>query len=490
MPAYYLEAITVTLGIFLLVAEAFVPGKQKSWVGLAAIVGLLAVLALTFRAIGPDQAPAGKAWASFALWDLYQYTSTAKFYKIVALVSAIFVLILAIDFRSVMARYTSGAKDESGTAEYYSLIVIATAAMMWMASAKHLSMLFVSLELLTVTFYILVAFMKRNVGSLEAGVKYLILGALSTGFLVYGMAWIYGATGTLSMEGIAAAAQATPSNTALLFGLSLMIIALGFKVGAAPMHFWIPDVYQGAPTPTTAFLSVGSKAAGFMALITVVTPFAQSPYGSKIYGVLAILACLTLLVGNFGAIPQNNFKRLLAYSSIANAGFLLLALAANRTDTADLTSPQIVGFYLAGYLIMTLAAFFVLSIVRVQTDSDQIDALDGLAKRNPLLAIAITVIMASLAGVPLTVGFLGKLFVFRAAVDAGMHTSVMIAAITAAAGFYYYFKILRAVWWNAPHERITLSLRGSSIFTFALALLTVAIVVFGFYPQPLLQLIR
>jgi NADH-quinone oxidoreductase subunit N len=139
---------------------------------------------------------------------------------------------------------------------------------------------------------------------------------------------------------------------------------------------------------------------------------------------------------------------------------------------------------------MTLAAFFVLSIVRVQTDSDQIDALDGLAKRNPLLAIAITVIMASLAGVPLTVGFLGKLFVFRAAVDAGMHTSVMIAAITAAAGFYYYFKILRAVWWNAPHERITLSLRGSSIFTFALALLTVAIVVFGFYPQPLLQLIR
>ena len=490
MPAYYLEALTVTLGIFLLVAEAFVPGKQKSWVGLIAVVGLLVVLGMTIWAIGPDKSLEAKAWTKYALWDLYKFDATARFYKILALVAAIFVLILAIDYRSILSRYTGETNDESGTGEYYSLIVIATAAMMWMASAKNLSMLFVSLELLTVTFYILVAFMKRNVGSLEAGVKYLILGALSTGFLVYGMAWIYGATGSLSLDAITLAANTSAPTTPLLFGIALMIIALGFKVGAAPMHFWIPDVYQGAPTPTTAFLSVGSKGAGFMALMTVMAPFSATPYAEKLFGVLSILACITLVVGNFGAIPQNNFKRLLAYSSIANAGFLLLAVAANRDGSTSLSSPQLVGFYLASYLLMTMAAFFILSILRVQCGSDNIDALDGLSKRNPILAVAVTIIMASLAGVPLTVGFVGKFFVFRAAMEADMVVPVVIAAITAAAGFYYYFKILRAVWWNTPNHKEAIPLDGSSIFTFALTFLTIAILVFGVWPQPLMNLIK
>jgi NADH-quinone oxidoreductase subunit N len=490
MPAYYLEAVTVTLGILLLVAEAFVPGKQKSWVGLGAILALLLVLGMTFWAIGPDKAPETKAWTKFALWDLYKFDATARFYKILALVSAILVLILAIDYRSILSRYTGDTNDENGTGEYYSLIVIATAAMMWMASAKNLAMLFVSLELLTITFYILVAFMKRNVGSLEAGVKYLILGALSTGFLVYGMAWTYGATGSLSLANITFAANTGAPAAPLLFGAALMIIALGFKVGAAPMHFWIPDVYQGAPTPTTAFLSVGSKAAGFVALMAVMAPYAASPHAAKLFSVLAILACITLVVGNFGAIPQNNFKRLLAYSSIANAGFLLLAVAANRDGATSLSSPQLVGFYLAGYLLMTMAAFFVLSILRVQCGSDNIDAMDGLSKRNPILAVAITILMASLAGVPLTVGFIGKFFVFRAAMEAGMVTSVVIAAITAAAGFYYYFKILRAIWWNAPNHSEPIPLKTSSIFNFALTLLTVAVLVFGVWPQPLMNLIK
>jgi NADH-quinone oxidoreductase subunit N len=256
------------------------------------------------------------------------------------------------------------------------------------------------------------------------------------------------------------------------------------------MHFWIPDVYQGAPTPTTAFLSVGSKGAGFMALMTVMAPFSATPYAEKLFGVLSILACITLVVGNFGAIPQNNFKRLLAYSSIANAGFLLLAVAANRDGSTSLSSPQLVGFYLASYLLMTMAAFFILSILRVQCGSDNIDALDGLSKRNPILAVAVTIIMASLAGVPLTVGFVGKFFVFRAAMEAGMVVPVVIAAITAAAGFYYYFKILRAVWWNTPNHKEAIPLDGSSIFTFALTFLTIAILVFGVWPQPLMNLIK
>ena len=492
MPAYYLEAITVTLGIVLLIAEAFSTGPSRAWIGFAAITGLSIVLALTFISLAPESlASEGKSWAKYALWDLYKFDASARFYKIISLVSAIFTLILAIDYRSVMARFAGDKGSEEGTGEYYSLIVIATAAMMWMASAKNLSFLFVSLELLTVTFYILVAFMKRNVGSLEAGVKYLILGALSTGFLVYGIAWIYGACGSMDMAQITLSAGFNGTSGApLLFGVALVIIALGFKIGAAPMHFWIPDVYQGAPTPTTAFLSVGSKAAGFMALISFIAPFSHSPYAGKIFSVLVILSCLTLIVGNFGAIPQSNFKRLLAYSSIANAGFILLAVAANRNDTDALSSSQIVGFYLAGYLIMTMAAFFILSLLRVHSGSENIDALDGLSKRNPILAVTTTIIMASLAGVPLTVGFVGKFFVFQAALASQMWVPVIIAAITAAAGFYYYFKILRAIWWNSPNHQEPIPVDSTSVFTIALTFLTVAILLFGVWPEPLMKLLN
>lgn len=492
MPAYYLEALTVTLGIILLIAEAFSTGPRRTWIGFAAIIGLVVVLALTFISVGPESlASEGKNWAKYPLWDLYKFDASARFYKIIALVSAIFTLILAIDYRAVMSRFAGDKGSEEGTGEYYPLIVVATAAMMWMASAKNLSFLFVSLELLTVTFYILVAFMKRNVGSLEAGVKYLILGALSTGFLVYGIAWIYGACGSMDLAQITLAAgfEGT-SGTPLLFGVALVIIALGFKIGAAPMHFWIPDVYQGAPTPTTAFLSVGSKAAGFMALISFIAPFSHSPHAGKIFSALVILSCLTLIVGNFGAIPQNNFKRLLAYSSIANAGFILLAVAANRDGADELSSAKIVGFYLAGYLIMTMAAFFILSLLRVQSGSENIDALDGLSKRNPILAVTTTIIMASLAGVPLTVGFVGKFFVFQAALASQMWVPAVIAAITAAAGFYYYFKILRAIWWNSPNHKEPIPFDPTSVFTFALTFLTAAILLFGVWPEPLMKLLN
>jgi NADH-quinone oxidoreductase subunit N len=491
MPAYYLEALTVSLGIFLLVAEAFTNGPSKAWVGRAAIGGLFLILCLTFFAVGPDVPGDDKSWKHYALWNLYQFDAVARFYKIFALVTAIFVLVLAVDYRSILAKFSEEQDSERGTGEYYSLIVIATAAMMWMASAKNLSMLFVSLELLTITFYILVSYMKRNVGSLEAGVKYLILGALSTGFLVYGIAWVYGSAHSLDYATIQNAVGAVNQvPVPMLFGISLILIALGFKVGAAPMHYWIPDVYQGAPTPTTAFLSVGSKAAGFMALVGFVSLFATAPFADKLFSALAVLACLTLIVGNFGAIPQMNFKRMLAYSSIANAGFMMLAVAANRPDVSDLSSEKIVAFYLAGYLVSTMAAFFIMGLMRVQSGSDNIDALDGLSKRNPMLSVATTIVMASLAGVPLTVGFWGKFFVFQAAMASGMWFAVVIAALSAAAGFYYYFKILRAIWWNAPNHKDPVVYDASSLFSIGLTTLTAAILVLGILPSPIINLLK
>ena len=199
MPAYYLEALTVTLGLVILLAEAFVPSKQKAWIGFVGAIGLCLILITTFFAIDPDAKPAS-AWAGWPLWNFYQFDSLARFYKIFALLATILVLLMAIDYRKILSRYTEDPSSENGTGEFYCLPVFACAGMMWMASAKDLAGAFVALELVTITFYILVAYMRRNVGSLEAGAKYLILGALSTGFLVYGIAWVYGSTGTMRLD--------------------------------------------------------------------------------------------------------------------------------------------------------------------------------------------------------------------------------------------------------------------------------------------------
>jgi NADH-quinone oxidoreductase subunit N len=284
----------------------------------------------------------------------------------------------------------------------------------------------------------------------------------------------------------------TASPTPLLFGIALVLIALGFKIGAVPMQAWIPDVYQGAPTPTTAFLSVGSKAAGFILLIRFLDPLLQpgSPVFAQVTLMLAIMAGATLLFGNLAAIGQSNFKRLLAYSSIAHAGFLILALAAWKpTNESGLGSAQSVSFYLATYLLMTLASFFILAQVRIQDGSEEINAFNGLGKRNPTLAIGLTLIMAALAGVPLTAGFVGKAFVFMLAVDAGLWWGVALASIGAAAGFYYYFKIIRAIWWEAPADGAKPLVLPQITRTCVVAM-TVATLVLGVWPQPILWLLN
>ncbi|MGJ8644058.1 MAG: NADH-quinone oxidoreductase subunit N [Luteolibacter sp.] len=490
MPAYYLEALTVTLGFIILLAEAFVPAKNKSWAGLAGAIGLTAILVLTFFSIGPAAKPDAE-WAKWPLWNFYQFDSLARFYKIFALLTTALVLLMAVDYRKILSRFTETPDSEEGTGEFYSLPIFACAGMMWMASAKDLAGAFVALELVTITFYILVAFMRRNVGSLEAGVKYLILGALSTGFLVYGIAWVYGSTGTMSLAELPEKIAGMENTVPLLFGIALVLVALGFKVGAFPMQMWIPDVYQGAPTPTTAFLSVGSKAAGFILLIRFLEPFLGegSPVRTQVLTILLILAGATLLYGNLAAIPQTNFKRLLAYSSIAHAGFLILALAAWQPVTGNnVSSIEAVSFYLATYLIMTLGVFFILAQIRIHRDGEAVSDFNGLGKTNPLLALAMTVLLAALAGVPLTAGFIGKFFVFSLAATAGLWIGIGIAVIAAAAGFYYYFKTIRAIWWVDPRDEATITL--PCISKVAIGTLTVLTLVFGIYPYPILELLK
>lgn len=490
MPAYYLEALTVTFGLIILLLEAFVPSKGKSWIGLASAAGLTGILGLTFLAIGPSSAT-DASWAKWPLWNFYEFDSLARFFKAFSLITTILVLLMAVDFKKILSKYTEEPGTENGTGEYYCLPIFACAGMMWMASAKDLSGAFVALELVTITFYVLVAYMRRNVGSIEAGVKYLILGALSTGILVYGIAWIYGSTGTMRLDLLGEKIALMKNTTPLLFGIALVLIALGFKVGAFPMQMWIPDVYQGSPTPTTAFLSVGSKAAGFILLIRFLTPFldATSPVKEQILTILLILSVATLLYGNFAAIPQSNFKRLLAYSSIAHAGFLLLALAAwTPSSENSISSIEAVSFYLATYLVMTLGVFFILSQIRIHRDGEAISDFHGLGKSNPLLAFAMTVLLAALAGVPLTAGFFGKFFVFQLAVGAQLWFGIAIAVIAASTGFYYYFKTIRAMWWIEVDPVSTISL--PIISKLSIGALTIITLILGVYPQPILALLK
>jgi len=483
MPSYSLEIIVLVGGLVLLLLEAFVSPRRKHNIAFAGVGILVFVLIFTFMA---NQ---GFGSENEELTRFYAWDSMAKSFKVFTLVATILTLLLALDYRHVLSKYTANPGSEDGTGEYYCLFLFACAGMMWMASAKDLVSLFVSLELTTITSYILVGYMRRNVGSLEAGVKFLILGALSTGFLVYGISWIYGATGTTDLALIKNLIT-EKNSTYLLFGLALILISLAFKVGAVPMHLWIPDVYQGAPTPTTSFLSVASKASGFVIAIRVLEPFLHqdSIIRDKVIFILAVLAGATILLGNLAAIPQTNFKRLLAYSSIANAGFILMPLAAwNVGSGTDLSSKEVVAFYLAVYLIMTFAAFFILAVIHRNTGSDEISAFEGLGQRHPLLAFMTAIIIGALAGLPLTAGFWGKFLAFKMAVTGGLWPTVVLGFIGVAAGFFYYFQIIRAMYWRNSLEEAPFKIRPLSLYV--IAVLTGLVVILGIWPQPIYWLI-
>lgn len=487
MPAYYLEAAVVLLGIVLMLAEAFADKVDKGMVARLGMLGLGAVFVALFFAEGPEAGDASP------IWRFYAVDKAGLFYKGLALLTTILVLLMSLDYRSVLHGYMQNdqAKPQAGLGEFFYLPLFTCAGLMWMASAQDLVSIFVALELVTISFYVLVAFMRRNVGSLEAGVKYLILGALSTGFFVYGLAWLVGLSGQTELTKIAAELQNPESfmvqyPRALLFALAMIVVGLGFKIAAVPFQIWVPDVYQGAPTPVTAFLSVGSKAAGFVVAYRLLEPFLLSGVVPRLVTVLLILAGLTILIGNFAAIRQENFKRLLAYSSISHAGFLLLALACLSSAAAG--SVSVIGaisLYLAGYLIMTLMTFHVMCLVRGQLGGEDIASYRGLAKRSPFLAFVLLMAMISLAGVPFTVGFFGKFYVFLLAVESRHFVLLGLAVAGAAAGFYYYLKVVRAMYWEeaADDRRVTLSL----LARVSLTCLTVGMLILGVYPTPILR---
>ena len=476
-----LDLAVLALGLALLLLEAFNDQKEKTFLGWFGIAGIGAIFALSFL-VGPQTFAASSQLAPF-----YQADLLALFYKRLALGTTFLVLIMALEFRPILSRYLPAVGKNAGLGEFFALPVFTCLGLMWMASAADFVMIFVSLELVTISFYVLVSYMRRSGGSLEAGVKYLILGALSTGFFVYGITWIFGVTGQTNLAEVAKAlATLAPANeTAVLFAMALLFVGLGFKIAAAPFQLWVPDVYQGAPTPITAFLSVGSKAAGFIVLMRVAALFLNAPAtAAKAQIVLVALAVLTLLYGNLTAMPQLNLKRLLAYSSIAHAGYLLVALASWQSGNAPVT----VSFYLAGYFLMTLLAFLVMIVVQRATGGDDIAHFNGLGQRAPFLAFGMTIAMLSLAGVPFTAGFLGKFFVFADAVKTGQWLLVAIGILTVAAGFYYYLKVVRAMYWNIAKN--TEPVVASGLTNAVIAVLVFLIFMLGVWPVPVLAMLR
>ena len=348
---------------------------------------------------------------------------------------------------------------------------------MYLVSAVDFIFIFVSLELVTISFFVLVSFPRRNPIALEAGVKYLILGALSTAFLVYGITWIFGVTGETNLQRVAAAFSSGKIDIhAATLGAVLVLVGLGFKIGAVPFQIWVPDVYQGAPTPVTAFLSVGSKAAGFVVLLRVLQPFLMLPNMQRL---VVLIALLTVVYGNLAALPQNNLKRLLGYSSIAHAGYLLIGVAC-------FDGPAVT-FYLTAYLLMTLLSFAILAVVTQQA-GEEISNFNGLAKRAPFLAFAMLVAMASLAGLPFTAGFFGKFLIFFSAVAQKQTALVVVGVATVACGFYYYLKVVRAMYWHPSVNNDEISI--TALTRAMIVLLIIATFLFGVYPQPILNALK
>ena len=465
-----LEIGVLVLGMAILMVEAFATKIDKRILAFAAIAVLAIVLLASFFVApfpSPDQAT--------GFWSFYTADRLSMFFKQFALLTTIFVVIMMIDYVPVVRSSFPATQD--GIGEFFALPIFTCVGLMYLVSAIDFVFIFVSLELVTISFYVLVSFTRRNPITLEAGVKYLVLSALSTAFLVYGIAWIFGVTGQTNLHRVAEAlANPATDRRAVLLGVVLVLVALGFKIAAVPFQIWVPDVYQGAPTPVTAYLSVGSKAAGFVVLLRVLLPFLTLPQTQRL---LVLVAVLTLIYGNLAALPQTNLKRLLAYSSIAHAGYLLIGVVCFDV--------RAISFYLVAYLLMTLMSFAVLVIVAQQT-GDEISDFDGLAKRSPFLAFAMLIGMVSLAGVPFTAGFLGKFFIFYAAVLQRQIALVVVGVITVGCGFYYYLKVVRAMYWQSTPTVDRIPVNGLS--RVAISALIIATIWLGIYPQPIFDVLK
>jgi NADH-quinone oxidoreductase subunit N len=474
--AMILEIAVLVLGLGVLLIDLWTAPEGKRFLGYGAAAGLFLIFVFSFfRFSGAE--------TQMAFGGMYVVDGLALFFKRFFLAAAIIVILMSVEFSD---------RIEAGIAEFYSLITFALCGMMFAASVNDFTMLFVAMELITVSFYILTSFQRGRLMSLEAGVKYLILGALASAFLVYGIALVYGTAGTMKFAVLAERAGDFATRPLFLLGLLLIVIGLGFKIAAFPLQIWAPDVYQGAPIPSTAFLAVGSKAAGFVLLWRVLF-FAVPQITGQWTNLLIVIAAVTILYGNLCALPQRNIKRLFGYSSIAHAGYLLLGVAAMAADVKNVApGGSAILYYLSGYLFTVLGAFLVLCLALRHAEVEDVSSLAGLNQRSPLLAGVMTLAMVSLAGIPPLAGFFGKFLLLKAALDRGaanhgFYCLAGVAIVGVVISLYYYFGVIRAMYWSASASDAA-PVRMPAIQRALLYVCAVGMLYLGLYPSPLVKL--
>jgi proton-translocating NADH-quinone oxidoreductase chain N len=451
------------LGLLVLIVDLFVPAGRKYLVGAIAAGGLLLALIPVSSMLAWD----GRT----VLAGSYTVDGFAVFFKIIALVSTALVILAAMD--GIRSPFEG---------EFYALLVFSALGLVLMAASTDIILLALSIEFVSLTSYVLAGFLKANPKSNEAGLKYFLYGAAASATMFFGFSILYGLTGTTNLYDLATRLRGAPLP-AVYLALAFMLAGFGFKIAMVPFHQWAPDVYEGAPTPVAAFLSVGSKAAGFAVLVRVFL-VAVDPGRVDWTLLMAVLAAVTMTVGNLLALPQRNIKRMLAYSSISHAGFILIGLAAFR---GDFGVPGLL-IYLFGYLFTQLGAFFVAVLIGVQLGTDEIPDYAGLSRRAPVSAFLMAVFMLSLTGLPPTSVFVGKFYVLAAAIDNGLLWLAVVGILNSVISLYYYVGVIRAMYvMPAATER---AVPEPAALQVALGLTGLGTIVIGLYPQPLIDLAR
>ena len=451
--------ITVT-ALVVLYAGLF---KAKKALLPITLLGLLTALGFVAASWNTDQ----------VYYGMMQMDNFALAFSGITILGTLFIFLLTQDYF---------AKDSENIAEYFTLILFSLAGIVIMVSYKNMSMLFIGLEIMSVCLYILAGIRKGDFGSNEASLKYFLMGAFSTGFLLFGITLIYGATGSFDLDIINQYLIGNYQQLSPLFypGLILMMIGLSFKIGAVPFHFWVPDVYEGSPTLIMSYMSTVVKTAGFAAFLRLFSD-TFAPLHDFWLPPLMVIVCLTLLIGNVTALFQKNFKRMLAYSSVSHAGYLLFSLIALTANSANN-----VLVYAAAYTFASIIAFGVLIMVKRTTGSDHFDSFNGLARKNPFIAFVLTVAMLSLAGIPLTAGFIGKYLMFLNVMQEYQVLLVAFAILNALVGFYYYFKVIVAMYFKEGKE---IELETPPQYKVVLVLSAVITLFLGIYPAVILNLI-
>ena len=471
--------------LILVLADLFIPPERKWWTPLLACVGLGISFAVNLFVYSPAESEQA------AFYGMFVADAFTGFLNAVILVATLISILMSWD-------YLNRADIHRG--EYYILALLSSAGAMFMVGANDLVVVFIALELLSIPLYIMAAFRSINrdgteaaLKSEESGMKYFILGAFSSAFLVYGSALVYGAAGTTNIPEIFSIAASLAGATSaaafyLLIGAALLFVGLGFKVAVVPFHMWTPDVYEGAPTPVTALMSVTAKIGGFAALLRVLVTglsvFALAEGGAAAWqAALSAAAILTLILGNFVAISQRNLKRMLAYSSIAHAGYILVAVAAAGTAGMADAAAQSALVYMLAYMFTNLGAFAVVMTIEKEDGTGvDLDNITGLARSRPLMAMAMTVFMLSLTGIPLTAGFVGKLLVFAAAVQAGLYGLVIVGVLTSVVSAFYYMRVVVNMYLRDTSDSLEPSLETPYV-RWAIHISLAGTLIFGiFYP--------